>query len=128
MYRIKYSEDKKTVTETIHPRWLKQQKQIDMPIKCDSYEDADGVTVVDEFGNEIKHGIEGRNMQNYTPTVIVEEISGDPYISQQMETMQNQIDRVKADVAKVYSAQTYGTVPKTDLDAAYKEGVNSYGE
>lgn len=28
----------------------------------------------------------------------------------------------------IYNVQTYGTVPKTDLDTAYREGVNSYGE
>lgn len=42
--------------------------------------------------------------------------------------MREQVDGLQEKVDTLYSVETEGTVPKTDLDTAYKEGVNSYGE
>lgn len=132
MYLIKNAQTGSLIETSMAPKWMKQQKNVDFPIGCYSFDEADGLVLSDD---RTMVGIEGRNMQNYTPTVIVEETSSDPYIFQQMMDMQDQINKVKNDVNKVengvteiYNVQTIGTVPKTDLDTAYKEGVNSYGE
>ena len=106
------------IEESLEPIWVKQQERVDLPLKTLKFEDADGVVLSD---GETYLGITGRNMRNYTPLVRVEEVSSDPYIVKKMAEMQKQIDNV-------YNVQTYGTVPKADLDAAYKEGVNSYAE
>lgn len=39
--------------------------------------------------------------------------------------MKEQVEELQERVDDLYNVETEGTVPKTDLDAAYKEGVNS---
>lgn len=117
MYRIKDSEYGAIIEETISPIWMKQQNGVDRPTGADSFEEADGVLV--NYGpNERMLGIEGRNMQNYKPTVIVEEVSSDPYIMTELYNMKTQLD-------EVYQHQTQETVLRLELDDAYTLGVNA---
>lgn len=129
MYRIK-DEYGNILEETITPRWVKQQKRVDRPICANSYEEADGVVLSD---GETMRGIAGRGMENYTPLVTVEEVSGEPYIMQQLSAMQAQVNAMQQQstttseqVNEIYAAQAGDTVVKSELDAAYREGVNAY--
>lgn len=128
MYRIK-DEYGNIVDEPVNPQWLKQQKRVDRPICANSYDEADGVVLSD---GETMCGISGRGMDNYEPLVTVEEVSGEPYIMQQIAAMQAQVSAIKdqstttsEQVNEIYAAQAGDVVVKSDLDAAYKEGVNS---
>lgn len=128
MYRIK-DEYGNIIDELVNPTWLKQQKRVDRPICANSYEEADGVVLSD---GETMRGIAGRGMDNYTPLVTVEEISGEPYIMQQIAAMQAKVNAMQVQntttseqVNEIYAAQAGDVVVKSDLDAAYKEGVNS---
>lgn len=128
MYRIK-DEYGNVLEELINVTWVKQQKYIDCPILANSYEEADGVVLSD---GETMRGIAGRGMDNYTPLVTVEEVSGEPYIMQQIAAMQAQVNAMQdqstttsEQVNEIYAAQAGDVVVKSDLDAAYKEGVNS---
>lgn len=128
MYRIK-DEYGNVIDELVNPQWLKQQKRVDRPICANSYDDADGVVLSD---GETMRGIAGRGMDNYTPLVTIEEISGEPYIMQQLSAMQAQVRAMQAQstttseqVNEIYAAQAGDVVVKSELDAAYKEGVNS---
>lgn len=123
MYRIK-TEYGKILEETVNPIWVKQQNRVDRPILADSLEEADGVVLSD---GETMVGIAGRNMQNYDPLVTVEEVSSDPYIFQRMSELESQIKATQDGISQVYDAQTVGMVAKTELDEAYREGVNSVG-
>lgn len=130
MYRIK-DEYGNILEETVNPIWVKQQKRVDRPILADSLEEADGVVLSD---GETMVGIAGRNMQNYTPLVTVKEISSDPYIMQQLTAMQAQVTAMQQQstttgeqVAEMYAVQAGDVVVKSELDAAYREGVNSVG-
>lgn len=129
MYRIK-DEYGNIIEEIISPQWLKQQKRVDRPICANSYEEADGVVLSD---GETMRGIAGRGMENYTPLVTVEEVSGEPYIMQQITEMQAQVNAMQKQstttseqVAEIYAVQAGDTVVKSELDAAYREGVNAY--
>lgn len=129
MYRIK-DEYGNILEETVNPRWVKQQKHIDLPIDADSYDEADGIVLSD---GETMVGIAGRNMENYTPLVTVEEVSGEPYIMQQLSAMQAQVTAMQQQstttgeqVAEIYAVQAGDVVVKSELDAAYREGVNAY--
>lgn len=129
MYRIK-DEYGNIIDELVNPTWLKQQKRVDRPICANSYEEADGVVLSD---GETMRGIAGRGMDNYTPLVTVEEVSGEPYIMQQLAAMKEQVRAMQdqstttgEQVKEIYAAQAGDTVVKSELDAAYREGVNSY--
>lgn len=122
MYRIK-DERGNIVDELVNPQWLKQQKRVDRPICANSYEEADGVVLSD---GETMLGIAGRGMDNYTPLVTIKEVSSDPYVFARLEAMQSQINAVQGSVDTVHAYQTEETVLKSELDAAYKEGVNAY--
>ena len=111
------------IEESISPQWLKQQKRVDRPICANSYEEADGVVLSD---GETMRGIAGRGMDNYTPLVTIKEVSSDPYVFARLEAMQSQINAVQGSVDTVHAYQTEETVLKSELDAAYKEGVNAY--
>lgn len=131
MYRL-IDEYGNTVDELVNPTWLKQQRLVDRPISANSYEEADGVVLSD---GETMVGIKGRNMQNYPPLVTVEEVSGDPYIMQQLTAMQAQVTAMQKQstttgeqVAEMYAVQAGDVVVKSELDAAYREGVNAYAE
>lgn len=128
MYRIK-DEYGNIVDELVNPIWLKQQKRVDRPICANSYEEADGVVL---SNGETMRGIAGRGMDNYTPLITVEEVSGEPYIMQQLSAMQAQVNAMQQQstttseqINEIYAAQAGDVVVKSDLDAAYKEGVNS---
>lgn len=116
MYRIRDAESGGIIEEVVQPLWLKQQRLVDLPILCDEYGEADGLVLSD---GETKVGIAGRNMENYPPLVAVEEISSDPYVFARLDSMQQQLD-------SIHNYQTETTVLKSELDAAYKEGVNAY--
>lgn len=123
MYRIK-DEYGNIIEESVAPTWVKQQRRVDRPILANSYEEADGVVLSD---GETMVGIAGRNMENYTPLVTVVEVSSDPYIFQHMSELESQIKAAQDGISQVYDAQTVGMVAKTELDEAYREGVNSVG-
>lgn len=125
MYQIIDVETNYLIEEMTNPMWVKQQDRVDIPIKANNYEEADGVVLSDQVTTL---GIEGRNMENYTPLVKIVEVSSDPVVFAEIEAMKAQINAVQNGVTEVYNVQTEGTVPKIDLDTAYKEGVNSYGE
>lgn len=121
MYRL-LDEYGNIIDELINPTWLKQQRLVDRPIIANSFAEADGVVLSD--GNTMV-GITGRNMENYEPLVTVEEVSSDPYLFQRMAEIESQIKTTQTKVDEVYNVQTVGTVSKTELDTAYREGVNS---
>lgn len=131
MYKISNYKTKKTIEVVITPTFLKMQKN-GLPVLCSecTLETADGVRLSDK--NTLL-GIAGRNMQNYEPLVTVEEVSGEPYIMQQIAAMQAQVRAMQEQSAttgeqinEIYAAQAGDTVVKSELDAAYREGVNSY--
>lgn len=125
MYSI-YNYQTGELIETVeNPTWVKMQSN-GMSILCDTYEEADGVVV---NNGEQELGIEGRNMQEYTPTVKAEKtpesIVQISFMSGAMTELVAQVDTINNKVNTLYSAQTEGTVLKSDLNAAYKEGVNT---
>jgi hypothetical protein len=129
MYRL-IDEYGNIIDELVNPTWLKQQKRVDRPICANSYEEADGVVLSD---GETMRGIAGRGMENYTPLVTVEEVSGEPYIMQQLSAMQAQVNAMQQQstttseqINEIYAVQAGDTVVKSQLDAAYREGVNAY--
>lgn len=137
MYIVK-DEFGNVLEQTANPRWLKQQKLVDFPIGADSYEEANGIVLSDEnmYGIYKVDKETGEsvvpNMNNY-PQVTVEEVSGEPYIMQQLSAMQAQVNAMQQQstttseqVNEIYAAQAGDTVVKSELDAAYREGVNSY--
>ncbi len=121
MYRIKDAEYGAIIEEGFNFQWAKQQRLVDFPIVAESLEEADGVRLSDGSLVGIKKDREpgAPNMDNYTPLVIVEEISGEPYIMQELEAMKSQLN-------EVHTYQTSETVLKNDLDTAYRNGVNEY--
>lgn len=137
MYQIIEYDTGKLIAETLNVTWVKQQERVDVPVLAYNYNDADGV-VFKVNGEEKTLGIkkdrpEGApNMDNYTPLVRVVEVSGEPYIMQQLSAMQAQVRAMQAQstttseqVNEIYASQAGDVVVKSDLDAAYKEGVNS---
>lgn len=120
MYKIVNFSTGELIEKGEYITWVKQQEKVDFPILCDSYEEADGVVLSD--GNTML-GIEGRNMQNYTPTVLVEKMSDEAV---KLEELSAKVEAVDGKVNAIYDAQTQDVVSKAELDAAYQEGVNSY--
>ena len=104
MYKIVNFSTGELIEKGEYITWVKQQEKVDFPILCDSCEEADGVVLSD--GNTML-GIEGRNMQNYTPTVLVEEIPLEERILEEVEvqkdlqlaSMQGQADQYSAALA-----------------------------
>lgn len=129
MYKIVNFETGQLIEKAENHTWVKQQKKVDFPISCDTYEEADGVVLSD--GNTIL-GIEGRNMQNYTPTVIVSVIPETELqisiMGGALEDVVNQVSSINTKVNALYDAQAGNTIATSTLDEAYKEGVNSYAE
>lgn len=137
MYQIIEYDTGKLIAETLNVTWVTQQERVDVPVLAYNYNDADGV-VFKVNGEEKTLGIkkdrpEGApNMDNYTPLVRVVEVSGEQYIMQQLSAMQAQVRAMQAQstttseqVNEIYASQAGDVVVKSDLDAAYKEGVNS---
>lgn len=129
MYKIVNFETGELIEKTEQPTWVRQQDRVDDPVLCYSHEEADGVVLSD--GNTML-GIEGRNMQNYTPTVLVSVIPETELqisiMGGALEDVVNQVASINEKVNTIYDAQTQGVVLQSELDAAYKEGVNSYAE
>lgn len=129
MYRILDAKYGTIIEETMSPRWIKQQKLIDLPINADSYEDADGIVLSDGV---TQLGIEGRNMENYTPLVKIKEISSDPYIENRFLGIENhlreldektsdnkeKIDKIDTDVTELKSQSIATMLGITDVYAA----------
>ena len=85
MYRIKEAKTNAILFETLNLTLVKQQKWSDSPILCYDLEEADGIVLPDDetmLGIKKEREPGAPNMDNYTPLVIVEEISGEPYIMQ----------------------------------------------
>lgn len=115
MYKIINAQTGICIETMMNPTFLRQQMKTKVPVKSEGLFDADGVVLSDDT----YCGIEGKNMPEYLPQVRVEKIDSDPYVFAQLDTMQKQVDQV-------YKYQTEDTVLKSDLDTAYREGVNSY--
>lgn len=92
MYKIKNAQYGNLIEEQINPTWVKQQERVDRPILADSYDVADGIVLSD--GNTML-GITGRNMENYTPLVVIEEVNGEPYLMAQLEAVQAELEKAK---------------------------------
>lgn len=129
MYKIKDASDKALMDELLAPVWVRQQERVDLPICCDSYEDADGLVLSD--GNTMV-GIAGRNMENYKPLVVVEEVSGEPYLMAKLNELQSKVNTIEqqsattsAQVSDLHATQAGDVVVKSELDGAYKDGVNA---
>ena len=127
MYQIINLETGVLIEETLNPQWVRQQKLRDFPICANNLEEANGVVLSD--GNTMvgiaKEYAEGEpNMLNYPPLVRVVEVPDGPYLLGEINRLKSQVNAVQNGVTEVYNVQTVGTVPKTDLDAAYQEGVN----
>lgn len=132
MYNIINFETGKTVEiiETFEDiTWIKMQDNGYIACADCTYETADGVMLSD---NNTILGIEGRNMQNYTPTVIIQEIPESVvqinFMSGALNDVVAQVNTINEKVNTIYDTQTQGVVLRSELDAAYKEGVNSYAE
>lgn len=129
MYKIVNFETGELIEKIENPVFVKQQTNIDFPLVCDTLEEADGVQLSD--GNTLL-GIEGRNMQNYTPTVLVSEIPETELqisiMGGALEDVVNQVSSINTKVNALYDAQAGNTIATSTLDEAYKEGVNSYAE
>lgn len=121
MYKVVNFQTGELIAKEERLSFLKQQESIDFPIACETLEEADGVVVYID-GQTHKLGIEGRNMQNYTPTVLVEEMSDEAV---KLEELSAKVEAVDGKVNAIYDAQTQDVVSKADLDAAYREGVNA---
>lgn len=92
MYKIKDAKWGDLIEEITSPVWVRQQERVDLPICCDSYEEADGLVLGD--GNTMV-GIAGRNMENYKPLVVVEEVSGEPYLMARINDLENELRDAK---------------------------------
>ena len=124
MYRIK-DEYGNILEETVNPRWVKQQKRVDRPICANSYEEADGVVLSD---GETMRGIAGRNMENYTPLVTVEEVSGEPYIFRDLDTVKQQGTETGTQLDAQQQLQLAGMQGQSDTYAdilAMQETINA---
>lgn len=131
MYQIINAETGVLIEETLNPQFLRQQPLRDFPICANNLEEADGVVLSDgdTMVGIAKEYAEGEpNMLNYPPLVRIVEVPDGPYLLGEINRLKSQVNAVQNGVTEVYNVQTEGTVPKIDLDTAYKEGVNSYGE
>lgn len=138
MYQIINDETGVLMAETLNVTFVRQQQRVDRPIIANNLKEADGVVFC--IGEEeyqlglAKEYAEGEpNMLNYTPLVRVVEVSSDPYIMQQLAAMHAQVTAMQKQstttgeqVAEMYAVQAGDVVVKSELDAAYREGVNSY--
>ena len=128
MYQIINNETGVLIEETLNPQFLRQQPLRDFPICANNLEEADGVVLSD--GNTMvgiaKEYAEGEpNMLNYPPLVKIVEVPDGPYLLGEINRLKSQVNAVQSSVTEVYNVQTEGTVPRTDLDAAYTQGVNA---
>lgn len=131
MYKVVNFQTGELLAKEEHISFVKQQVNIDFPIGCETLEEADGIVIYID-GVERTLGIEGRNMQNYTPTVIVSLIPETELqisiMGGALEDVVNQVSSINTKVNALYDAQAGNTIATSTLDEAYKEGVNSYAE
>lgn len=125
MYQIINLETGVLIEEALNPQWVRQQKLRDFPICANNLEEANGVVLSDgntmvgiykvdpETGESVVP-----NMDNYEPLVRIVEVSSDAYIM-------SELNRVKSQVDNIHAYQTEKTVLRSDLDAAYTQGVNA---
>lgn len=128
MYQIINNETGVLIEETLNPQFLRQQPLRDFPICANNLSEADGVVLSD--GNTMvgiaKDYAEGEpNMLNYPPLVRIVEVPDGPYLLGEINRLKSQVNAVQNGVTEVYNVQTEGAVPRTDLDAAYTQGVNT---
>lgn len=88
MYKVVNFQTGELLAKEDHISFVKQQVNIDFPIGCETLEEADGIVIYID-GVERTLGIEGRNMQNYTPTVLVEEVSVEERILEEVEAQKD---------------------------------------
>lgn len=129
MYKIKDAQWGDLIEEILSPVWVRQQERVDLPICCDSYEEADGLVLSD--GNTMV-GIAGRGMENYKPLVTVEEVSAEPYLMAKLNELQSKVSTIEqqsattsAQVSDLHATQAGNVVVKSELDKAYADGVNA---
>lgn len=118
------------VIETVEqPFFVKKIDGSEFPVMCNSIEDADGVMLSDQ---STFLGFEGKNMQEYTPLVTVVEVQETivkiDFMNGALNKVVAQVNTINEKVNTIYDTQTQGVVLQSELDAAYKEGVNSYAE
>lgn len=129
MYQIINNETGILIEETLNPQFLRQQPLRDFPICANNLSEADGVVLSDgdTMVGIAKEYAEGEpNMLNYPPLVRIVEVPDGPYLLGEINRLKSQVNAVQSGVTEVYNVQTEGTVPRTDLDTAYREGVNAY--
>lgn len=130
MYKITNYQTKEIIEMSETITWIRMQDN-GIEVLCPecTYETADGVMLSD---HDTILGIEGRNMQEFTPTVTVSVMPETELqiriMGGALEDVVNQVASINTKVNTLYDAQTSGTIALSTLDKAYKEGVNSYGE
>lgn len=92
MYQIIDHDTGVLITETLNITWLKQQERVDIPILAHNFNEADGVAVIingeeKTFGIKKARDPDAPNMDNYTPLVKVVEVSGEPYIMNELNNL-----------------------------------------
>lgn len=127
MYKIVNFETKEIIETTENPKWVRMQSNGSECLcpEC-TIETADGIVLSDDSACL---GIEGRNMQNYKPTVLVEEVPETivkiDFMSGALDDVVKQVANIEVKVNTLYDAQTQGIVLQSELDAAYIQGVNT---
>ena len=127
MYQIINNDTGVLIEETLNPQFLRQQPLRDFPICANNLAEADGVVLSDgeTMVGIAKEYAEGEpNMLNYPPLVRIVEVPDGAYLMGEINRLKSQVNAVQSGVTEVYNVQTEGTVPRTDLDTAYQEGVN----
>lgn len=133
MYQVINNETGVLICETINPRWLRQQPLRDFPINANNFQEADGILIPDptaEYGERmigiINNYVEGKpNMLNYEPVARIVEVPDGAYLQSQIDRLQAQVNNVQITVDTVHAYQTEETVLRSELDAAYTQGVNA---
>lgn len=127
MYQIINHETNVLITETLNVTFVRQQERVDRPILANNLDEADGVVfyVGDE---EYQLGIEGKKMQNYTPTVRVVEVPDGAYVSGQIRTVQHQNENTASRLDAQQSLQLAGMQGQADqytTTLAMQEQINA---
>jgi hypothetical protein len=118
MYKIKDAQWGDLIEEILSPVWVRQQERVDLPICCDSYEEADGLVLSD--GNTMV-GIAGRGMENYEPYLMAKLNE----LQSKVSTIEQQSATTSAQVSDLHATQAGNVVVKSELDKAYADGVNA---
>lgn len=125
MYQIINTETGELIEESVNPTWVKQQERADCPLTTYNLEEADGVVLSDQ---ETYLGIEGRNMENYTPLVRIVEVPDGAYVSGQIRTVQHQNENTASRLDAQQSLQLAGMQGQADqytTTLAMQEQINA---